>query len=502
MPDHSTMDDLMEMFALPSWPEVNGMGRQDLEMHDKMGQSHCPTHDMLVAAHMNQQQGLCDALVHSTHDSSMGQSHVDVGGHVRLLPQGMQEAAHNVLRRISEGSFRGPGLTRSPSIGSSGSEISGCQQLSSDTQSPPFVALPPVWHQSYMGGVPSSPLGLRQAKVETVMLQEGIPNEAHLHGRRARDDEARAGGLNESMFIPICGAQAQQLRSTGQQPHSQVQVSHGVAAPPYASHTGLGQPQGAAAVVAGTARPRVRARRGQATDPHSIAERLRRERIAERMKALQELVPNANKTDKASMLDEIIEYVRFLQLQVKVFSMSRLSGTGAVVPLAADVPAEGLSNLAATTMLRGNIAPSPSQESMAVTERQVARLMEESMGSAMQFLQTKGLCLMPISLATAISSSNASPTPGSESGLFGRTDALPATIRATVNAAPATAAARITVPVNSSGDVIADKETPAINGVQNSREAAIKANGAGQSSSILKSGVIVEETTKTSSLVS
>ncbi|PIN15866.1 hypothetical protein CDL12_11489 [Handroanthus impetiginosus] len=40
---------------------------------------------------------------------------------------------------------------------------------------------------------------------------------------------------------------------------------------------------------------RVRARRGQATDPHSIAERLRRERIAERMKALQELVPNANK---------------------------------------------------------------------------------------------------------------------------------------------------------------------------------------------------------------
>uniref|UniRef100_A0A2P2L8J7 Uncharacterized protein MANES_14G112400 n=1 Tax=Rhizophora mucronata TaxID=61149 RepID=A0A2P2L8J7_RHIMU len=65
-------------------------------------------------------------------------------------------------------------------------------------------------------------------------------------------------------------------------------------------------------------KPRVRARRGQATDPHSIAERLRRERIAERMKALQELVPNANKTDKASMLDEIIDYVKFLQLQVKV----------------------------------------------------------------------------------------------------------------------------------------------------------------------------------------
>ncbi|EMS68381.1 Transcription factor bHLH66 [Triticum urartu] len=85
-------------------------------------------------------------------------------------------------------------------------------------------------------------------------------------------------------------------------------------------------------------RQRVRARRGQATDPHSIAERLRRERIAERMKALQELVPNANKTDKASMLDEIIDYVKFLQLQV--LSMSRLGGAAAVAPLVADMSSE------------------------------------------------------------------------------------------------------------------------------------------------------------------
>jgi hypothetical protein len=43
------------------------------------------------------------------------------------------------------------------------------------------------------------------------------------------------------------------------------------------------------------AKPRTRARRGQATDPHSIAERLRREKISERMKNLQVLVPNSNK---------------------------------------------------------------------------------------------------------------------------------------------------------------------------------------------------------------
>lgn len=43
-------------------------------------------------------------------------------------------------------------------------------------------------------------------------------------------------------------------------------------------------------------------------------------------------------------------------------------------------------------------------DSLTVTEHQVAKLMEEDMGSAMQYLQGKGLCLMPISLATAISS--------------------------------------------------------------------------------------------------
>ncbi|KAL5141745.1 Transcription factor bHLH66 [Glycine soja] len=163
-------------------------------------------------------------------------------------------------------------------------------------------------------------------------------------------------------------------------------------------------------------RQRVRARRGQATDPHSIAERLRRERIAERMKALQELVPNANKTDKASMLDEIIDYVKFLQLQVKVLSMSRLGGAAAVAPLVADmysegggdcIQANGNSNGGGAHAPNSNTnqtsATTPSNDSLTMTEHQVAKLMEEDMGSAMQYLQGKGLCLMPISLATAIS---------------------------------------------------------------------------------------------------
>ncbi|VAI74265.1 unnamed protein product [Triticum turgidum subsp. durum] len=66
----------------------------------------------------------------------------------------------------------------------------------------------------------------------------------------------------------------------------------------------------------------VRARRGQATDSHSLAERVRRERISQRMKFLQDLVPGCNKViGKALMLDEIINYVQSLQRQVEFLSM-------------------------------------------------------------------------------------------------------------------------------------------------------------------------------------
>ncbi|CAI0549551.1 unnamed protein product [Linum tenue] len=66
----------------------------------------------------------------------------------------------------------------------------------------------------------------------------------------------------------------------------------------------------------------VRARRGQATDSHSLAERARREKISERMKILQELVPGCNKViGKALVLDEIINYIQSLQRQVEFLSM-------------------------------------------------------------------------------------------------------------------------------------------------------------------------------------
>ncbi|KAG5232633.1 transcription factor UNE [Salix suchowensis] len=146
-------------------------------------------------------------------------------------------------------------------------------------------------------------------------------------------------------------------------------------------------------------RPRVRARRGQATDPHSIAERLRRVRITERVKALQELVPTCNKTDRAAMLDEIVDYVKFLKLQVKVLNMSRLGAAGAVAQLVADVP---LLSVQGEGNEGGANQESWENWSNDGTEQEVAKLMEEDVGAAMQFLQSKALCIMPISLASAI----------------------------------------------------------------------------------------------------
>ncbi|KAK7331061.1 hypothetical protein VNO77_25272 [Canavalia gladiata] len=62
-------------------------------------------------------------------------------------------------------------------------------------------------------------------------------------------------------------------------------------------------------------------KRSRAAEVHNLSEKRRRSRINEKLKALQNLIPNSNKTDKASMLDEAIEYLKQLQLQVQMLSM-------------------------------------------------------------------------------------------------------------------------------------------------------------------------------------
>ncbi|MED6179772.1 transcription factor [Stylosanthes scabra] len=62
-------------------------------------------------------------------------------------------------------------------------------------------------------------------------------------------------------------------------------------------------------------------RRNRAAEVHNLSERRRRDRINEKMRTLQQLIPNSNKTDKASMLEEAIEYLKSLQLQLQVMWM-------------------------------------------------------------------------------------------------------------------------------------------------------------------------------------
>ncbi|GAB4856071.1 hypothetical protein Ancab_024711 [Ancistrocladus abbreviatus] len=69
---------------------------------------------------------------------------------------------------------------------------------------------------------------------------------------------------------------------------------------------------------------KVRAKRGMATHPRSIAERVRRTRISERMRKLQDLVPHMDKqTNTADMLDLAVEYIKDLQKQVKTLTDNR-----------------------------------------------------------------------------------------------------------------------------------------------------------------------------------
>ncbi|XP_047326040.1 transcription factor bHLH139-like [Impatiens glandulifera] len=61
-----------------------------------------------------------------------------------------------------------------------------------------------------------------------------------------------------------------------------------------------------------------RLKRGSATDPQSLYARKRREKINERLRILQSLVPNGTKVDISTMLEEAVQYVKFLQLQIKI----------------------------------------------------------------------------------------------------------------------------------------------------------------------------------------
>ncbi|MQM20119.1 hypothetical protein Taro_053134 [Colocasia esculenta] len=293
-----------------------------------------------------------------------------------------------------EGNLTGMVLQLSSREGGGGGQVASSSSSSS-------IGLPG-------GGMFPLALSLEQGKGGVYGKAEDVGS----GGRRYREEHAAAAAVGaEAGRPPSAKAEMEVVRLAspfppfGHVPPSAAEHLPFIRAnPPQPPPTQVfhGQPTPGAVAVAPhppAPRPRVRARRGQATDPHSIAERLRRERIAERIRALQELVPNTNKTDRAAMLDEIMDYVKFLRLQVKVLSMSRLGGAGAVAQLVADIPLPSVEGEASEGESSQQVWEKWSNDG---TEQQVAKLMEEDVGAAMQFLQSKALCIMPISLAATI----------------------------------------------------------------------------------------------------
>ncbi|PUZ63942.1 hypothetical protein GQ55_3G106200 [Panicum hallii var. hallii] len=156
--------------------------------------------------------------------------------------------------------------------------------------------------------------------------QAPLPTDHHLHGevatvtQRRLQPEARAPGAAAATAVVTTSSVCSGNGDRSQHPK---RSSHQVADCSVSPDEDLDDEGGAIRRSASRSN-----KRSRTAEVHNLSERRRRDRINQKMRALQELIPNCNKIDKASMLEEAIEYLKTLQLQVQMMSM----GTGLCVP--------------------------------------------------------------------------------------------------------------------------------------------------------------------------
>ncbi|KAL2535625.1 transcription factor bHLH [Forsythia ovata] len=145
------------------------------------------------------------------------------------------------------------------------------------------------------------------------------------------------------------------------------------------AYSGLGD---AAANYPSEARRKMSRQRAYASD------RCRRLRISERLDALQELLPNSKEGGKASVLDDIIDHIKYLQFQVKDLSRSRLGGEPTSSPF---IFLEGYGHY----FVHEQMLHEPLEEMM-------GKLFVVNPSAATELLHSRGLFLMPMAFAEGL----------------------------------------------------------------------------------------------------
>ncbi|XP_052210986.1 transcription factor LRL2-like [Diospyros lotus] len=115
-------------------------------------------------------------------------------------------------------------------------------------------------------------------------------------------------------------------------------------------------------------------------------DRSRRLRIDERLDALQELLPHPKEGSKLSLLDDIIDHIKYLQLQLKELSQSRLGG-------------ESISNPSIFFEGYGHYLVNEQQMLNEPLEEMMGKLLEVNPAAATQLLDSRGLIIFPPDLA-------------------------------------------------------------------------------------------------------